>query len=47
MEGISKTVINKKGDYTPNNVDWVMDIADYGPGEHEKDWEQVDKDSNK
>ena len=34
-------VLNKKGDYTPNNVDWVMDIADYGPGEHEKDWEQV------
>jgi len=34
-------VLNKKGDYTPNNVDWVMDIADYGPGEHEKDWAQV------
>ena len=34
-------VLSKKGDYTPNNVDWVMDIADYGPGEHEKDWEQV------
>lgn len=34
-------ILSKKGDYTPNNVDWVMDIADYGPGEYEKDWEQV------
>ena len=33
-------VLSKKGDYTPNNFDWLT-VADYGPGEHEKDWEQV------
>ena len=33
-------VLNKKGDYTPNNFDWLT-VADYGPGEYEKDWEQV------
>jgi len=34
-------VLSKKGDYTPNSLDWVMQVADYGPGEYEKDWEQV------
>jgi len=33
-------VLSKKGDYTPNNFDWLT-VADYGPGEYEKDWEQV------
>ena len=33
-------VLSKKGDYTPNNFDWLS-IADYGPGQYEKDWEQV------
>ena len=33
-------ILSKKGDYTPNNFDWLT-VADYGPGEYEKDWEQV------
>ena len=33
-------VLSKKGDYTPNNFDWLT-VADYGPGQYEKDWEQV------
>jgi uncharacterized Ntn-hydrolase superfamily protein len=33
-------VLSKKGDYTPNNFDWLS-IADYGPGQYEKDWQQV------
>ena len=33
-------VLDKNGDYTPNKFDWLT-IADYGPGEHEKDWQQV------
>ena len=33
-------VLSKKGDYTPNNFDWLT-VADYGPGQYEKDWQQV------